>query len=108
MRASAAALAVAVAASLGGSASATPPWVKDFALISKGISRAYDLGRIDSTQAAEYRRDAAGARSVLPRLRSSRYRNLAAVVHQVAGFWKGYDERRGTTLFKMLEFNTKW
>jgi hypothetical protein len=108
MRASATALAVAVAASLGGSASAKPPWVEDFALISKGISRAYDLGRIDSTQAAEYRRDAAGARSVLPKLRSSRYRNLAAVVHQVAGFWKGYDEPRGTTLFKTLSFNTKW
>ena len=108
MRASAAALAVAVAASLGGSASAKPPWVEDFALISKGISRAYDLGWIDASQAGEYRHDANGARNVLPKLRSSRYRTLAAVVHQVAGFWKGYNEPRGTTLFQTLSFNTRW
>src|SRR5919198_4968998 len=93
---------------LSGSASATPPWVKDFALISKGIARAQSLGRIDAAEAADYRGDAAAAQNVLPRLSSSRYRNLAAVFHQVAGFWKGYDSPRGRTLFDMLAFNTKW
>ena len=93
---------------ISGSASATPPWVKDFALISKGIARAQSLGRIDAAEAADYRGDAAAAQNVLPRLPSSRYRNLAAVFHQVAGFWKGYDSPRGRTLFAMLAFNTRW
>src|SRR5918912_2401209 len=93
---------------LSGSASGTPPWVKDFALISKGIARGQSLGRIDAAEAAGYRTDAAAAQDVLPKLPSSRHRNLAAVVHQVAGFWKGYDSRRGRTLFSMLAFNTRW
>jgi hypothetical protein len=93
---------------VSGSASATPPWVKDFALISKGIARAQSLGRIDAAEAGDYRSDAAAAQDVLPKLPSSRYRNLAAVVHQVAGFWKGYDSPRGRTLFSMLAFNTRW
>jgi hypothetical protein len=93
---------------VSGSAAATPPWVKDFALISKGIARAQSLGRIDDAEAAEYRSDAAAAQNVLPKLPSSRHRNLAAVVHQVAGFWKGYDSPRGRTLFEMLSFNTRW
>jgi D-glucuronyl C5-epimerase C-terminus len=93
---------------VSGSASAKPPWVKDFALIGKGIARAQSLGRIDAAEAAEYRSDAAAAEDVLPKLPTSRYRNLAAVVHQVAGFWKGYDPARGRTLFAMLAFNTRW
>jgi hypothetical protein len=93
---------------LSGSASAKPPWVKDLALINKGIDRAAALNRIDSTEAAEYRSDANAAADVLPKLPSSRHRNLAAVVHQVAGFWKGYDSPRGLTLFAMLAFNTRW
>src|SRR4051812_31452647 len=93
---------------LSGSASAKPPWVKDFALISQGIARAQAAGRIDSAEAADDRTAAAAAGRVLPKLPSSRYRNLAAVVHQVAGFWKGYDSSRGRTLFQMLAFNTRW
>src|SRR5919201_2981765 len=93
---------------LSGSASATPPWVKDFALMSKGVARAHSLGRIDGAEASEYRDDAAAAANVLPKLPSSRYRNLAGVVRQVAGFWKGYDSPRGLTLFSMLAFNTRW
>jgi D-glucuronyl C5-epimerase C-terminus len=93
---------------LSGSASAKPPWLKDLALISRGIDRAAAVGRIDSTEAADYRSDANAAGNVLPKLPSSRYRNLAAVIHQVAGFWKGYDSARGRTLFSMLAFNTRW
>ena len=93
---------------LSGSASAKPPWLKDLALINQGIDRAVKAGRIDGTEAADDRAAAAGAANVLPNLPSSRYRNLAAVVHQVAGFWKGYDAPRGRTLFGMLAFNTKW
>src|SRR3954467_14351058 len=93
---------------LSGSASAKPPWVKDFALISQGIARAQAAGRIDSAEAADDRTAAAAAGRVLPKLPSSRYRNLAAVVHQVAGFWKGYDSPRGRTLLGMLSFNTRW
>jgi D-glucuronyl C5-epimerase C-terminus len=93
---------------ISGSASAKPPYVQDFALIAKGIARAQAAGRIDGAEAADYRNAAAGAANVLPKLPSSRYRNLAAVVHQVAGFWKGYDSPRGRTLFDMLAFNTKW
>lgn len=93
---------------LSGSASAKPPWSTDLALINKGIGRAVALNRIDSTEAAAFRNDANAATNVLPKLPSSRYRNLAAVVHQVAGFWKGYDSPRGTTLFGMLSFNTRW
>jgi D-glucuronyl C5-epimerase C-terminus len=107
--------AVAVAAMLAlaamlltGSASAKPPWLQDLASINKGIDRAVALGRIDSTEAADDRAAVAGAASVLPKLKSSRYRNLAAVAHQVAGFWKGYDSARGRTLFAMLAFNTRW
>jgi len=91
-----------------GSASARPPYVEDFALIARGIARAQAAGRIDGDEASDYRAAAAGAANVLPKLPSSRYRNLAAVVHQVAGFWKGYDSPRGRTLFDMLAFNTKW
>src|ERR687887_2028932 len=111
MRARAAALAALTAlaaALLTGSASAKPPWVKDFALISRGLDRAVAAGRIDALDEQEYREAAARARAVLPKLRSSRYRNLAAVVHQVAGFWKGYDGPRGRTLFSMLDFNARW
>jgi hypothetical protein len=93
---------------LSGSASAKPPWMTDLALINKGITRAVALNRIDSTESADFRADANAAATVLPRLPSSRYRNLAAVVHQVAGFWKGYDSPRGETLFGMLDFNTRW
>ena len=93
---------------LSGSASAKPPWSTDLALINKGIDRAVAANRINSTEAAEFRSDANAAANVLPKLPSSRYRNLAAVVHQVAGFWKGYDSPRGLTLFGMLAFNTRW
>jgi hypothetical protein len=93
---------------LSGSASAKPPWLKDVAAINIGIDRAVALGRIDATEAADDRAAVAGAATVLPKLPSSRYRNLAAVVHQVAGFWKGYDSARGRTLFAMLAFNTRW
>jgi D-glucuronyl C5-epimerase C-terminus len=94
---------------LAGSASGgSPPWWKDLTLIDRGIDRAVAAGRIDSAEAGDYRAAAAGAANVLPKLASSRYRNLAAVVHQVAGFWKGYDSARGRTLFDMLAFNTKW
>jgi len=93
---------------LSGSASAKPPWATDLALINKGIDRAVSLNRIDGTEAAEFRSDASAAANVLPKLPSSRYRNLSAVVHQVAGFWKGYDSPRGLTLFAMLAFNTRW
>src|SRR5437764_9431653 len=74
---------------LSGSASAKPPWLKDLAAINRGIDRAVALGRLDSEEAAEDRAAVAGAATVLPKLPSSRYRNLAAVVRQVAGFWKG-------------------
>jgi hypothetical protein len=93
---------------LSGSASAKPPWSTDLALIDKGIDRAVAANRIDSTEAAEFRDDTGAAANVLPKLPSSRYRNLAAVLHQVAGFWKGYDSPRGLTLFAMLAFNTSW
>ena len=94
---------------LAGSASgSSPPWSKDLKLIDRGIDRAVAVGRIDGAEASDYRDAAAGAADVLPKLSSSRYRNLAAVVHQVAGFWKGYDSPRGRTLFDMLAFNTKW
>ncbi len=93
---------------MSGSASAKPPYAKDFALIAKGIARAQAAGRINGAEASDYGDAAAGAANVLPKLPSSRYRNLAAVVHQVAGFWKGYDSPRGRTLFDMLAFNTKW
>src|SRR5439155_962529 len=99
---------LALAMLLSGSASATPPWLTDLTLINKGIDRAVALNRIDGTEAAEYRGDANAAADVLPKLPSSRYRNLAAVAHQVAGFWKGYDSPRGRTLFAMLAFNTRW
>ena len=108
-RAAAVAAVLALAAVLlSGSASAKPPWAKDFALIDRGLNRAVAAGRIDAGVADEYRATAAGAARVLPKLPSSRYRNLAAVVHEVAGFWKGYDAPRSTTLFSMLAFNTRW
>jgi D-glucuronyl C5-epimerase-like protein len=93
---------------VSGSASGAPPWSKDLSLINRGIDRAAAAGRIDGAEASDYHAAAAGAANVLPKLPSSRYRNLAAVVHQVAGFWKGYDSPRGRTLFDMLAFNTKW
>jgi len=93
---------------LSGSASAQPPWAKDVALISRGIDRAVAGGRIDDAEAADYRATTSAAVGVLPKLGSSRYRNLAAVLHQVAGFWKGYDSPRGRTLFSMLDFNVRW
>jgi D-glucuronyl C5-epimerase C-terminus len=93
---------------LSGSASAKPPWSTDLALINKGIDRAVALNRINGAEAADFRNEANAAGNVLPKLPSSRNRNLAAVVHQVAGFWKGYDSARGLALFGMLGFNTRW
>ena len=103
-----AALLALAAAFLAGSASAKPPWVQDFVLIQRGLDRAAAAGRIDPLDAQDYRATARRARAVLPKLPSSRYRNLAGVVQQVAGFWKGYDAPRGRTLFGMLDFNTRW
>src|SRR4051812_48818403 len=108
LRRSLAAPLVLAAMFLSGSASAKPPWAKDLSLIDRGIGRAVAAGRIDGAEAADDRAAAARAAAVLPRLPSSRYKNLAAVVHQVAGFWKGYDSSRGRTLFSMLAFNTRW
>src|SRR6266536_4711936 len=109
LRAASLAAVLALAAMLlSGSASAKPPWSTDLALINKGIDRAVAANRINSTEAADFRADASAAANVLPKLPSSRYKNLAAVVHQVAGFWKGYDSPRGLTLFAMLGFNTRW
>ena len=106
-RAAGVAAVLALSATLvSGTAAAKPPYVKDFALIAQGIARAQTAGRIDGAEASDYRAAAAGAANVLPKLPSSRYRNLAAVVHQVAGFWKGYDSPRGRALFDMLAFNT--
>jgi hypothetical protein len=104
----AAVLALAALLLAGSAAGSAPPWSKDLALINRGLDRAVAAGRIDPAEAGDYRDAAAGAANVLPKLPSSRYRNLAAVVHQVAGFWKGYDSPRGRTLFAMLAFNTKW
>src|SRR5256885_6948045 len=104
----AAAAAGAVLVPLPGAAAAKPPWATELSLISKGIARAQGAGRIDQATATHYRGVATAAGNVLPKLRSSRYENLAAVVHQVAGFWKGYDAPRGRTLFGMLGFNTRW
>src|SRR3954465_13287067 len=108
-RAAAVAAVLALAAVLvHGASSSTPQWQKDVGLITKGIARAQAAGRIDEGDAAEFRLDVSEAARVLPKLPSSRYRNLAAVVHQVAGFWKGYDPARGRPLFSMLAFNTRW
>jgi hypothetical protein len=104
----AAVLALAALLLTGSASGSAPPWKRDLAMIDRGIDRAAAAGRIDSTEAGDYRDAANGAAGVLPKLRSSRYRNLAAVVHQVAGFWKGYDSPRGRTLFDMLAFNTRW
>src|SRR5919108_2402151 len=95
LRAAAVAAVLALAAMLAsGSASAKPPWVKDVASIYRGLDRAVAKGRIDPGVADEYRATTASAAQVLPKLPSSRYRNLAAVVHEVAGYWKGYDAPR--------------
>jgi hypothetical protein len=103
----AAALAVS-GALVSGASSASSPWKEDLALASRGVDRALARGRIDGAEAARYRAVIGRAGRVLPKLPSSRYRNLAAVVHQVAGFWKGYDSARGRTLFDMLDFNARW
>src|SRR2546430_4928842 len=75
---------------LSGSASAKPPWLTDLALVNRGIDRAVAAGRIDSAQAADDPAAAAGAASVLPKLPSSRYKNLAAGGPQAARLLKGY------------------
>src|SRR3954453_78000 len=108
LRGSLAAPLVLAAMVLSGAASAQPPWAKDLSLIDRGIDRAVAAGRIDGAEAADDRAAAARAAVVLPRLPSSRYKNLAAVVHQVAGFWKGYDSPRGRPLSQMLPFTTRW
>src|SRR5919202_1297921 len=43
------------AAVLSGSASARPPWMKDLALINRGLDRALAKGRIDTEEAGDYR-----------------------------------------------------
>ncbi|HEX6491313.1 MAG TPA: D-glucuronyl C5-epimerase family protein [Gaiellaceae bacterium] len=108
-RAAALVAVLALAAALcSGSASAAPPWANDLALIRRGLDRAQAMGRLSAAEASTYRSTVAQAAGDLPRLPGSRYRNLAAVVHEVAGLWKGYDEPRGRTLFAMLAFNVNW
>ena len=93
---------------LTGSASAAPPWANDLALLRRGLDRAEAKGRLTQVEADAYRATVARAARELPLLPGSRYRNLAGVVHEVAGLWKGYDEPRGRTLFSMLAFNVNW
>ena len=99
---------LAALALLAPSASARPPWAADLAAISKGLDRAVALGRLQADKAGGYREIAGRAAFALPRLRSSRYSNLAGVVHEVAALSRSYDEPRALTLFSMLDFNTRW
>src|SRR5919201_1735285 len=107
-RAAAAAALASCALALAGSGASAAPWSRDLALASHGLDRAVARGRLTPDEASSYRAVLGRAAHALPRLPSSRYRNLAAVVHQVAGFWKGYDEPRSLTLFSMLDFNVSW
>jgi D-glucuronyl C5-epimerase C-terminus len=103
-----AALVAAGLALLSGSASAQPGWVKDVQTATRGLDRAVAAGRLVPDEAAEYKATLNRAARVLPKLPSSRYRNLAAVLHQVASLTRVYDEPRALTLFSMLDFNVRW
>ncbi len=93
---------------LSGSAAAQPGWVKDVKTATSGLDRAVAAGRLVPDEAADYKATLNRAARVLPKLPSSRYRNLAAVVHQVASLTRVYDEPRALSLFSMLDFNVRW
>ncbi|MDQ2983170.1 MAG: D-glucuronyl C5-epimerase family protein [Actinomycetota bacterium] len=103
-----AALLAVAAALLVPSASAKSPWAADLSAISRGLDRAVAAGHLDEDTAASYREIAGRASTALPRLPSSRYRNLSAVVHEVAVQARLYDQPRGYALFSMLNFNVRW
>ncbi len=93
---------------VSGSASAQPGWLKDVRTASRGLDRAVAAGRLTPEDGAEYKATLNRAARVLPKLPSSRYRNLAAVVHQVATLTRVYDEPRSLTIFSTLDFNVRW
>ena len=108
LAAPAAVLAVAAATLLAPSATARPSWATDIAAIDRGLDRAVAAGRVDEDAAAGYRETVAHAAHALPRLPGSRYRNLAAVVREVAALAPTYSAPRALTLFSMLDFNVRW
>src|SRR5438105_112796 len=75
------------AALLSGSASAKPPWAKDFASISRGLNRAVAAGRIDAGVADEYRATAARAAAI-----------FAMLDFNTRWFASHWDQRAGTDL----------
>jgi hypothetical protein len=103
-----AAILAAALAFVSGSAAGQPGWLKDVQTASRGLDRAVAAGRLTPESTAEYKATLNRAARLLPKLPRSRYRNLAAVVHQTATLARVYDEPRSLTIFSMLAFNVRW
>ena len=80
----------------------------DVALIGRGLDRAVANGSLTVEEAIDYRGRLQRAYATLRNLGGGRERNLAAVLHDVALQWKGYNTSRALALFSMLETNATY
>ena len=80
----------------------------DVTLIGRGLDRAVANGSLTVDEAIDYRSDLQSAYATLRRLGGGRERNLAAVLHDVALQWQGYNSSRAYALFSMLETNATY
>ena len=89
-----------------GGARSSPPG--DVVLIGRGLDRAVANGSLTVEEAIDYRAGLQSAYATLRKLGGGRERNLAAVLHDVALQWQGYNPSRALALFSMLETNATY
>src|SRR5919197_3953638 len=80
----------------------------DVVLIGRGLDRAVANGSLTVDEAIDYRGTLQSAYTTLRKLGGERERNLAAVLHDVALQWQGYNTSRAYALFSMLETNATY
>ena len=80
----------------------------DVALIGRGLDRAVANDTLSVDDANDYRADLSRTYGTLRKLGGPRERNLAAVLHDVALQWQGYNTSRAYALFSMLETNATY
>jgi hypothetical protein len=79
----------------------------DLRLVRSGLDHSVEVGWLSTADAGRYRTVAAQAAQTSRRLPSPRARELAAVLHRIAGLHLGYTRPRALALFSMLDLNRR-
>jgi hypothetical protein len=98
---------LAISSALALAAPAAAGWASDARAVSKGLSRAVDLGKLTRAEATEYRRELRATRTALPRLYWTNAINLGAVLHDLATQARRLTRPRALVLFSELRVNRR-